>query len=1692
MTAQILASELGNLIQESKRKHADLRNAAEKSLDEIKGLRATSEAQVAADLSQRPNFVTPFLIACGTKNVKYTSIAIVCLQRLVVSGSLPRSRLREVLDAFREATSAGLDVQLKILQALPSLLQNYAEDLKGDLIAASLNICTILQASKNAIVINTAAATLQQLVVSVFDKVVVEDKIALELPTIGEAPVEDGTIRLRAAAMDAYRVFNDLCLLTESQKPQFLRSAGLPQTFGLELIESVLTNHAQVFSDHAEQAHILRVRVMPFIISALSEKLNFAVTVRIVRILYTLLRNHLSILSSEGEMSLGLLTHMLDHDTALWKRSLCMEALRGFFADAALVRKIFAMYDAQEKRKDILRDLVAAFVRLSSEKPALIGLGPQSTVPVTSQGGGGSDQAILEASGVPGIISSGVGSNDPSVGVSSQWSTMRVPCIDQLDKTEPPSIPESYIYSLTLACINGFSEGLAKFILPLTVPERPRKKGRQLEVEETLDSTPGSPGARGKVERRSSTKKNPVSVNPLDLGDHPLYEDVKICAGIVEHCWPAILATCSTFLYAALDSEYYHGLVRSFQKFTHVAGLLRLATPRDAFLTTLGKAAVPSNILTAQTPIGPTSSTPATEKQSIFSNAKGLLSVDSSASNSSTSDRGRQSSAEVIPSSLNTRNLLCLRALLNLGIALGPTLDSAWAIVLGTLQKADLVLFSSTKSVRTPSTNQKTDSQSAADGSALLVNFGTEIKAVETAASRLLESTIDFPNDAFVEVITALCSLFGVEEPVKQSDDASSTGPPSPEIRRPSQTHRRLHSVNTATAIQNQEDLFALAKLGDVAGINIGRLMDYDPETSGWAILTSELTSAACSPSTPSSVRLRAAEILIRLVLEAATATLSLPEELRSNIQLRLLKTLRKAIRPLESCERQLSVAMHATDIDVHKIILEGLKSILEQCGETFVVGWDIAFDIIGSVFVQNDALIEENPKRSRASTTRSARLIRSSFNSLQLICSDFLSSLPNSCFIMLVDTLYNFCTQDDDLNISLTTVTFFWVLSDFISGRTHSLSLSSDLMKGVNEGNLAGMASGDDLAVSDAALWMLLLLRLTAVTTDDRLELRNSAIQTLFRIFDAYGDQLSPEAWSICLKSVMFKLLSSIEEQLQITHDVESEASNKDRTGWNETTVVVLSGITNLLADYLEVVSSHASFGESWQALLNHLQTLLDLNILEINTAVFKSLREILSRGNLTESSTTNFSRPSLDLAWALWSTSLPVVKPDPSNKRFDNQNYLLAYSSALQEIYRLIQADIDDERVHRMLTLLRESIQQASAATYSADVEYLTPLQTQVLECLKMIRTDIDGVPAALIGQVADFVGLAFEPRDTSGSDTQRPTYVALSKASMALLENLIIAHSNDEEIYGSGALSSALTALARPIVLKYSFPLVTKSISPWRQATTSSLAILKSVLPILTKAPLKEDVTRSLWTSIVTIANGITNADCSSLSPTISIQDDQDFDIASFLAVSTLITPALGSPKIPDKPRMAYTKSLFHMSLIHAPHPSELPQPNQELLATLYQQRKGRTVDPGPTPRVRMSYVCFDELVSLITLHDSSDARIKLAQAAAPYLILRAGLTLRAYIADQPLRGRIPQPRSQRKELLYILQALVKLNCEPEAIPETSGVDSDVKKHLFWLYPLLAKAVRAAARDMEVLEWVGRALDVVGGEFGLRGLS
>ena len=147
-----------------------------------------------------------------------------------------KARLNEILEAFNACTDLGLDVQLKVLQALPSLLQNYASDLEGDLLSLTLQVCSSLQSAKASTVSGVAAATLQQLVATVFERVVSEDGRQTGVPATVEIPGDNGNVKLRPAAFDAYRLFYDLALVAEEHKTGFVQFTSLSVESSLELI----------------------------------------------------------------------------------------------------------------------------------------------------------------------------------------------------------------------------------------------------------------------------------------------------------------------------------------------------------------------------------------------------------------------------------------------------------------------------------------------------------------------------------------------------------------------------------------------------------------------------------------------------------------------------------------------------------------------------------------------------------------------------------------------------------------------------------------------------------------------------------------------------------------------------------------------------------------------------------------------------------------------------------------------------------------------------------------------------------------------------------------------------------------------------------------------------------------------------------------------------------------------------------------------------------------------------------------------------------------------------------------------------------------------------------------------------------------------------------------------------------------
>jgi hypothetical protein len=610
-------------------------------------------------------------------------------------------------------------------------------------------------------------------------------------------------------------------------------------------------------------------------------------------------------------------------------------------------------------------------------------------------------------------------------------------------------------------------------------------------------------------------------------------------------------------------------------------------------------------------------------------------------------------------------------------------------------------------------------------------------------------------------------------------------------------------------------------------------------------------------------------------------------------------------------------------------------------------------------------------------------------------------------------------------------------------------------------------------------ALWLQVLLSLTVITTDVRTEVRNSAIHTIQRIFESYNGQLSSEIWLLCMRVVLFRLVEAnrnAQQDLRNAPHGPGELSN-----WNDTTKTVLQTVSILMITYAQKVDP-SELGDAWCELLTYMQQYFCFGSHALGTSIFNTITSFLSHIRGTK---TLDIPPLLKTAnvWKAYFDYQEKWQIEPEG----NQDAFVAYADAFAAIYCLGTRALDSQ-LPSMLAKLEACVVNSDVAAYSSDIDNVTALQGRVLHCLSMITTDSPGLPSYLILLLGRFSVLPYTT-PVDGPAKRGPTFVALAKAAMTLLQETIVKHIDREEIFENDAVLSALTSLMIPIREKYMWQREGKPPALWQRATTTAVTILKPSLPRIDGQGNTETSLKETWAAVVDIAHYIIRAQYPSVEdlPT-SLGKDEAFDVESFKEFRDTITVSLGATNIPDALRRTYARNLFSISLVHTPLPGELSDLISAPLEGLYKIRYGHTIELETTLRSSMSYTCLSELFNLVALHDNSASRIKLAQAAAPYLILRAALPLRTYIADHPLRGCMPQPESQRRELLFILQELAKLKSEPQAIPDVPGVKSKYRKHLHRLYPLLSKASRVARHDVELFEGIIKLMDMVGEEFGL----
>ncbi|ORZ29603.1 guanine nucleotide exchange factor in Golgi transport N-terminal-domain-containing protein [Catenaria anguillulae PL171] len=404
-----LQNELLSLSNEAKKRYPDINDASERVSLILRPLKDRPMTDICAELAKSDEIMTPFVLACETKQPKLVSIAVGGLQRLVSHKAIAdnEATLRRLIHALADVTSVSLDVQVKALQLLLPLITQY-ENLHMDLVAQTLNICFRLSAIKDPLVSNTAAATLRQLVIFLFDKVPVEDgletSLAADLGRVKLAPASLDS--LRPCARDAYLVFVDLCNLASGLDVTFLGVSSIPRTQSLELLESILSNHATVFQRHIEFSTVLSQVVCPMAIKTFSDRWDFAHSVRLNRIMSILVQQFADVLVMECEVFLSLFLKAAVDADQVWASALALEVFAAVTGQPKLVYALFEMYDNQGQSTKVVRDMVAGLHKI-----------------VTS------------------------GSAVPAGGV-----VVKMQCIDQLDKADPPALSDDYLAYLATQC----------------------------------------------------------------------------------------------------------------------------------------------------------------------------------------------------------------------------------------------------------------------------------------------------------------------------------------------------------------------------------------------------------------------------------------------------------------------------------------------------------------------------------------------------------------------------------------------------------------------------------------------------------------------------------------------------------------------------------------------------------------------------------------------------------------------------------------------------------------------------------------------------------------------------------------------------------------------------------------------------------------------------------------------------------------------------------------------------------------------------------------------------------------------------------------------------------------------------------------------------------------------------------------
>ncbi|BDA41918.1 Protein MON2 homolog [Coccomyxa sp. Obi] len=620
------------------------------------------------------------------------------------------------------------------------------------------------------------------------------------------------------------------------------------------------------------------------------------------------------------------------------------------------------------------------------------------------------------------------------------------------------------------------------------------------------------------------------------------------CEAMIALCWHTVLSALSQLLAHTSGEALVVQLLKGYQSMTQACGMLELKEQQDAFLTSLCRFTL-TDAADSDHPAGSRGEAAAT------TSGKGRLPrVDSGFMRSPPSDgeASARPAEQADPRDIARAGSATIPRggsgmVIDAGEGPGKVLTAKNVHALRTLfnvaHKLHPLLGSSwllvlenlnslDRILNSPRTTTQEASSSSSTGS-----LPSDLAILSVAANQLFESTSNMGTETVVNILAGLRLV----------------------------SNRALPS---AAQLPGQPKLFALSRMVDVLLYNLTRVHDL------WPLLLDHIVELLSDSKAP--VRTAAVDALGRALtgtLAACVSQASQPgDRAESN----------GAASDWGATEHMLLMALESLykdseELDVRLGLLRVLLQILQRHGEQLSTGWDPILRILEAV-----------PEAEEAASVGLA------FQSVQLLASDYMSSLPPSLLRKCLEVAALYGAQQADVNVSLTAMGLLWNAADLLS----KMQLRSEAASGQSD---APVLSSDNFE----ELLRLLLGALQGLSTDTRPEVRNSGVRTLFAVVASQGTRFSHSVWEECLWQMLFPLLRSVhhtaatssreEAAAEILGKVRGErvamlvhhSRNSVQKQWEETLVLALGGMARILRAHLPILVPMPGFSQGWEELM-------------------------------------------------------------------------------------------------------------------------------------------------------------------------------------------------------------------------------------------------------------------------------------------------------------------------------------------------------------------------------------------------------------------------------------------------------------------------------------------------------------------------